>query len=398
MVDGCGHPERLLGPWPCDGPGATGAFAVSAPSARSRSRKRQAPAFLTVLAAILIGVGSASADPSADEKRAQAQRVLEQVRALDSQLGKAAEAYNLANIQLDRIMAEQQANARHLVIAKSSLRNAESHLAQRLIALYVNGQESTALEILLGADSIDDIMDRLDTAERVSQQDTQVLTEVRAFKAEVKARKVRLERARTEQAKVVAERESRRSWIEGQPAERQRLLASVKDEIAQLDAAERRRRAVLAAAARAARRRARCRRVVGAPFSSGFEDDFVPVDLPPARFGGAVGIAMQYLGTPYVWGGASPSGFDCSGFLMYVYAQLGVALPHNAAMQYGYGTPVPRSALEPGDLVFFDGLGHNGMYIGGGQFIHSPHTGDVVKISSLYDSWYASTWVGARRL
>ena len=120
---------------------------------------------------------------------------------------------------------------------------------------------------------------------------------------------------------------------------------------------------------------------------------------PPNVHGGVVGIAMQYLGVPYVWGGASPSGFDCSGFAMYVYAQMGVSLPHNAAMQYNsVGVFVSRDQLQPGDLVFFDGLGHMGMYIGGGQFIHAPHTGDVVKISSLYDSWYASTWVGGRRI
>jgi len=111
-----------------------------------------------------------------------------------------------------------------------------------------------------------------------------------------------------------------------------------------------------------------------------------------------VATAKRYLGIPYRWGGASPAtGFDCSGFVMYVYAKFGVSLPHNAAMQYGYGRAVSRSELRPGDLVFFNGLGHNGIYIGGGRFIHSPHTGDVVKISSL-SGWYADTYVGARRL
>src|SRR4029450_9480146 len=106
---------------------------------------------------------------------------------------------------------------------------------------------------------------------------------------------------------------------------------------------------------------------------------------------------MTERGVPYVWGGASPHGCDCSGFVMYVYAKVGVSLPHNAAAQYGYGMPVSRDQLQPGDLVFFNGLGHVGMYIGGGQMIHSPHAGDVVKRSSL-TGWYSSTWVGARRL
>lgn len=365
-------------------------------------RKRQAPALLTVLAAILIGVGSASADPSLQDKRAEAQRVLDQVHQLDSQLEKASEAYNLANIQLDRIDADLQTNARHLVIAKSSLSNAQSHLAQRLISLYVNGEQNSTLEILLGSESIDDLIDRLDTAERVSQQDSQVLSEVRQFKADVKARKLKLERDRIEQAQVVRERDSQKRWIEGKLTERQRMLASVKDEIAKLEAAQHRRDALLAAQARArlAGQGQVASETTPGPVFGGFAGD--PVDpnvpLPAARYGGVVGIALQYLGTPYVWGGASPGGFDCSGFIMYVFNQIGVSLPHHAGSQYGYGTPVPRDALEAGDLVFFDGLGHAGIYIGGGQFIHSPHTGDVVKISSIYESWYASTWVGARRL
>jgi cell wall-associated NlpC family hydrolase len=114
---------------------------------------------------------------------------------------------------------------------------------------------------------------------------------------------------------------------------------------------------------------------------------------------GVVAIATRYLGVPYVWGGDSPqTGFDCSGLVEYVFAQRGVSLPHYAASQYNYGLPVARDQLEPGDLVFFHALGHVGIYIGNDEFIHAPHTGDVVKISSLNEFSYASTYVGARHL
>jgi peptidoglycan DL-endopeptidase CwlO len=110
----------------------------------------------------------------------------------------------------------------------------------------------------------------------------------------------------------------------------------------------------------------------------------------------AVALAKRELGTPYVWGGESPSGFDCSGLVQFVYAQLGVSLPRVASSQYSAGRHVPRSELRAGDLVFFDGLGHVGIYVGGGQFIHAPHSGDVVRISPL-TGWYADTYVGATR-
>ena len=104
-------------------------------------------------------------------------------------------------------------------------------------------------------------------------------------------------------------------------------------------------------------------------------DTAIPVAPPPdgTMASQVIALAMQHLGTPYVWGGSSPStGFDCSGLISYVYAQIGISLPHHAASQYSYGTPVAYEDLQPADLVFFSGLSHMGMYIGGGQFIHCP--------------------------
>jgi cell wall-associated NlpC family hydrolase len=108
-----------------------------------------------------------------------------------------------------------------------------------------------------------------------------------------------------------------------------------------------------------------------------------------------VEIARRYLGTPYRWAGASPAGFDCSGFVLYVYSRIGIQLPHSSWMLWGVGTPVARKDLRPGDIVFFRGLGHVGIYVGHGRFIHSPQTGDVVRIQRISEH---RMYEGARRL
>lgn len=111
----------------------------------------------------------------------------------------------------------------------------------------------------------------------------------------------------------------------------------------------------------------------------------------------AARLATRYLGAPYVWAGSSPSGFDCSGLVMYAFGQVGVAIPHNAAQQFRLGTPVDRGRLIPGDVVFFNQLRHNGIYLGDGRFVHSAKPGGV-KIARLDDDWFRTRWVGARRL
>jgi len=354
-------------------------------------------------AGLLLAVGPASGQ-SVTSKRAQAEAIMAQVEGLNSNLEQTVEAWNYANIELNRIDTDLASNARHLVAARKSLVVAQDRIAERLRDLYVNGEGDSTLEVILGSSSLDDIIARLDAIERVSSQDAQILGTVKRYRKEVETRRANLEQARSDQARIVAERAAQKQSIESQIAEQNRLLESVKDEIVQMRAEEQRRQAALAAEARARAQAAQLASQAQQDLAQETYDQpvFEPTyeaDVPPARYGHVVGIALQYLGVPYVWGGSSPStGFDCSGFIMYVFAQVGVSLPHHAASQFSYGTPVSRDQLAAGDLVFFDGLGHAGIYIGGGQFVHAPHTGDVVKISSIYEDWYAATWVGGRRL
>jgi cell wall-associated NlpC family hydrolase len=120
--------------------------------------------------------------------------------------------------------------------------------------------------------------------------------------------------------------------------------------------------------------------------------------VKPPLGANAVRYAEHLLGIPYRYGGTSPrTGFDCSGFVRFVYEHFGIELPHSSYAQFQTGRRVSRGGLKPGDLVFFHGLGHVGLYVGGGRFIHAPHSGTRVSIDSMA-GWYATRYDGARRL
>jgi cell wall-associated NlpC family hydrolase len=358
---------------------------------------------LALISAFVLGLAvtaAGSAEPAQiGSKRAEAQQVLAQIQAMDAQMEKAVEAYNAANVRLDQIKHDLEVNRARLQTAKKNLVKARAQVSARLVALYTSDEPDT-LSIIFGASSLGDLIERIDSTNRIADEDARIAAEVKQYRNEVQTRQQALVKAQADQEKVVAERAAQRASVQSQLAERQALYSSIKDQIAQLEAAERARQARLAAQARAAAKKpqsAPAPAPAPAPASSSSDGSSGSSAPPPATHSSVVSIALQYLGVPYVWGGASPSGFDCSGLTMYAYAKVGVYLPHNAAMQYGMGTPVSRSQLAPGDLVFFSGLSHVGMYIGGGRFVHAPHTGDVVKISSLSEYWYAATYVGARR-
>ena len=135
---------------------------------------------------------------------------------------------------------------------------------------------------------------------------------------------------------------------------------------------------------------------------NGSDSSQSPTQSASLSGGAIVALAQKYLGTPYVSGGASPAGFDCSGFVYYVLKTLGYDANRTPAAQYYHGTYVSKANLQPGDLVFFNttgsGIGHVGIYVGDGQFIHAPNSRSVVSYSSLTSGYWANCYYGARRV
>jgi cell wall-associated NlpC family hydrolase len=315
-----------------------------------------------------------------------------EIQQAQSSLERQIEAYNRVHDNYDATKTKLQRSRELLGVAKANLGRAQKNLAASLTQAYKNG-DNDDLAYLLASSSFSDLVDNVSVLEKASNASGQLLTTIAKYKKEVSTQEATLQ---TETAKLhqeLGEMAQRKQAIQSQITSLNAREAQISSDIKRLIDEEQRRQDAAARAAAAAATGG------GTSSSSTSSSTGGSIPIPPSgTLGGqAVAIAMQYLGTPYVWGGASPGGFDCSGLVMYVYSQLGVSLPHNAAAQYGMGVAVPRTALEPGDLVFFDGLGHVGIYVGNGAFIHAPHTGDVVRVSSL-SGYYSSAFVGARRV
>ena len=324
-----------------------------------------------------------------------------QLQTLADSLERARSQYDAASLQLAQTRRDLRENAYELHVARGNLRASQRAIRQRLVSLYTTNQDST-IEVILGSKSLDDMITRIDSAKNVTSLDARVAGEVTAFRQSVIEHRKRLAAARVEQEHLVAVRAAAKQSIESKIGEQQQLLASIKGQIAQMVQAEQARQLQMAQMAQARmvsqhqqQQQAAQDTIVGISAIAPQSDTIV---APPPTYGGVVAIALSQLGTPYVWGGAAPGGFDCSGLVMWAYSQVGVSLPHSTYALFALGVPVSRDQLAPGDLVFFDGIGHVGIYIGGNEFVHAPHTGDVVKISSLDDPWYSGTYVGARRI
>jgi cell wall-associated NlpC family hydrolase len=364
-----------------------------------------ATALLATLAGLLAtSQAAAQPSPTIAATQAEAQQVVGEINQLNTSLDRSDELINLANVKLAQVKRDIVLNQHALGTARHNLASSRRTIAERLVTLYTTGSTST-LDVILGGRTIGEILNRIDTANRVSTVDAQVASQVQQYEAQVLRHKTELASERQQVTQLVAERTAQRQAIEVRLGERRNLLDSLNSQVQQLIAAQQ--AAQLRASQAAAAAAQASVTATQTQATQNFDNTTVGATavtpegaavVPPSSHSGVVGVALQYVGTPYVWAGASPAGFDCSGLVMYAYAQVGVSLPHSSYAMWGIGTPVPRDQLEPGDIVFFDGLGHVGIYIGGGEFVHAPHTGTVVQVSSLDDGSYAASYVGARRV
>jgi len=368
-----------------------------------------------VAAALAFGAGTATPEPAAIEaKRAELARIQQQLDSYGMQVEVAAEAYNGARWELGEVNERIADNRQQTVVTARELKASRVILAKRLRSLYATPQP-TLIEVLISSGSVTAAADQVDLLDRIGEQDAQVVGGLREHKARLAELRAKLEQDREKAEEAVAAREREKERIERLLAQRQAVLDSASDELRGLIAAEERRREQEAARqAEIARQREAAETAAatngGAPASASAgssapsvsseptapstpapsasePEPEQPAEPVPSASGNAraAQIAMTQLGVPYVWGGASPSvGFDCSGLASWAYAQIGKSVPHFTGAIWNAFPRVPSDQLEPGDMVFFrPDLGHMGIYIGGGQYVNAPQTGDVVKVSSL---------------
>lgn len=361
---------------------------------------------LTSFAGISQPVTLATAAPSTAAiraKQAEVEAATATIDELAAQVELASEDYFEAQSELESIEASITITEARLVQAQRELEAQQAKLAARANAIYREGQGSF-LEMFLGVSSFQDFINAYSFMQRVGQSDAEILVGIRQTRAEIAAVQKDLESQRTVQVGAVKKAADTKKSVDAKLKSQQTFLANLNSELSSLIAQERARREAAAreAAARAAADAAESDRNASNddPVSGGR----TPSDSLGSAHPEVVTIARRFVGvTPYVWGGTTPSGFDCSGLVLYCYREIGINLPRTSRSQYRVGDFIPADRtdlLQPGDLLFFgydrdpDRIHHVAIYSGGGKMIHAPYTG--AKVSETYLST-RSDYVGATR-
>lgn len=315
---------------------------------------------LLASAALLLPASGANAAPK--PSAAAAKKKLEK---LNSQVDIIANKYNKAKVQLDAAKKRLTAIKDQVTTEKSQYEDLRVRAAQVAVAAYKNGTlDSTAF---LSSENPGAALQDMSTFTELAKSRSEVITNLLASAQ-------RLQRGQEEARATLQTVSTSTAALKKQKATADKAIATQKALLAKMTPA--------GGSSRTSTRSS------GSGSSTGSASS-------PARK--AVNYATAQLGKPYVFGGTGPSGYDCSGLTMMSWRAAGVSLPRVVPDQYNAIRHVAKSALRPGDLVFFDSLGHEGIYVGSGRFIHAPHTGTDVQYASISNPYWVSHYVGAGR-
>ncbi|MPQ32847.1 glycoside hydrolase [Clostridium estertheticum] len=361
--------------------------------------KKIISAMMALALTMSIGYTSVYADTASDKAK------IKQVQTQRSSLETKVE---MMDSQIEKILSKIKSNEKNINNTQNSIKESKINIAKaqddikaeqalydkRMKVMYMNGT-SSYVDILLDSKGIDNFMSRLEDVKTIINFDKKIIKDLQTKKEAINLKKVALDKENT---KLLALRVDNKNTLSGvtKQQEAQKVL------VAQLNTQEAKYTAQLVADQAAAAKQVALAKTAEeakqaaanqAAAANQYALNQSPVQTPsisPSRGGSGasssalISYASQFLGVNYVWGGTSPSGFDCSGFTQYVFAHFGVDIPRVSEDQQNVGTLVSRENLQPGDLVFFGSPAHHvGIYVGNGNMINAPHTGAVLRIQSL---------------
>ena len=263
--------------------------------------------------------------------------------------------------------------------SEDQIKNEQGLLNERIKVTYMNGT-SVYLEIILSSKSLSDLLDRVEMIEKIIEFDRNLISNLKEKKQEIVQKKLELENKNKQLAALQKENVDKLNELKSKKNQQASLIKSL--ELKQRYYASK--ISLYQDMVKATQKQIQA-----------IQNKYKHVSTSVYSSNAVVAYALKFLGTRYVWGGSTPSGFDCSGFTQYVYAHFGISIPRTSTAQSKFGDSVSRGNLQPGDLVFFGSpVHHVGIYVGNNMFIEAPRTGDVVKISPLTRSDYS----GARRV